>query len=155
MAMMKDLSRFTYYSWIESQHLRAIGWLDATSDFDIGSVPDEFLDRLALLIHDPWVPPFASLGWHDCELCAKSTSSITSIGNVEVSSRSSREIFVPWNGQIFICPESIGHYVACHRYVPPKEFVNAVCKCPPVRSMEFKKLFLESGGGVLLKAPGR
>lgn len=150
MTTLKDLSRFNYYPWIKSENLVAIGWLGPTSKFDVGNASDDFIRSMADVLRDPFTVPFAAMGWHDCELCIKGASSITSIGGVSVSSRSSREIYVPFESRIYVSPESIGHYIACHRYMPPKEYVKAVCNCPPVRSMEFKKLFLKCGGGALL-----
>jgi len=152
-ATLKDLSRFTYYPGIDSGSLLAVGWLGKTSKFTAGSISPNFLQRLASLISDSWLAPFASAGWHDCELCAPGTRSANWIGEIEIASASHREIFVPYEGRIFVSPESIGHYVACHRYCPPKEFIVAVETCPPVRSMDYKKLLLECGGGVLLGKP--
>lgn len=52
--------------------------------------------------------------------------------------------------RIFVCPEVILHYIACHHYRPPDPFLAAIAACPDTNSMDYKKLLLASGGRKLL-----
>ena len=119
--------------------------------YQTGSAPNDFFDRLTTLIADPWRPPFAAAGGHSCELCRPGVQSVSKFSGREFSSHSVQNIFVPHGGRVFVAPEGIAHYIACHRYVPPEEFMRAVLECPDVRSMAFKKLLLSCGGGILLR----
>jgi hypothetical protein len=46
----------------------------------------------------------------------------------------------------------MAHYVDAHHYLPPKEFVQAVLRCPPTDTMEYTRLLLANGGRTLLAA---
>lgn len=145
-----DLSPCTYFR-VEVPHtLRAIGWLGTLRPFQTGDVSDAFLQKLCQLIADPW-QPFVFMGGHDCELCRLGVRSTFFFGDHKLSSYSVSNLFVPHDGVIYVAPEGIGHYILCHRYVPPPEFIEAVLTCPPARSMEFRRLLLACGGGVFLR----
>ena len=73
----------------------------------------------------------------------------TSFEDCQISSRSWRNLFVPYDGVIYVAPEGIKHYIACHQYRPPDVFVEAVVNCPPQKSAEYQQLLLECGGKVL------
>ncbi len=153
MAEFTDLSPCTYFPVAEPNTLVSVGWLGPSLSFQTGSAPNDFFDRLTALIADPWHPPFAAAGGHSCELCQPGVQSVSRFSGREFSSHSVQNIFVPHGGRVFVAPEGIAHYIACHRYVPPEEFMQAVLECPDVRSMAFKKLLLSCGGGMLLRDP--
>ena len=60
-------------------------------------------------------------------------------------------LYIPHNGKIYVCPELITHYINAHHYEPPQEFCEAVLACPLMDSMEYKRLLIVCGGGVLWK----
>jgi hypothetical protein len=45
---------------------------------------------------------------------------------------------VPSGDRLFVAPVLVLHYVLEHRYLPPREFVDAVLKAPPPRSSRYQ-----------------
>ena len=78
------------------------------------------------------------MGVHECELCQFQPAEGTA------------NIFVPYQGNIYVAPELIVHYIAAHRYKPPQVFVDAVMACPTMNSMDYKKAVLANGGRPLV-----
>ncbi len=138
MAWYKDLSPIDYFGSEASAHLRAVGWLDKDQAFPIGDTDRDTFERLRELLKDPW-EPCVSVGWHECELCQFE-------GETGVSN-----LFVPGNGVIYVAPALITHYINSHKYLPPSEFIDAIMRCPDIRSMDYKKAILANGGRVLVK----
>ncbi|WP_139215492.1 DUF7919 family protein [Lysobacter sp. cf310] len=86
---------------------------------------------------NPW-QPFVTAGLHSCELCQFDAPKF------------SANIFIPFEGRIFVAPVGIVHYIAAHWYLPPSRFQEAVMHCPSMRSMEYKKAILSNGGRPLI-----
>jgi hypothetical protein len=122
---------------VQGSALVAIGWLSQDHAYPQGKVSDEFFVRLQVLCHDPW-EPFTAGGSHQCGLCQYD------------GPRFGTNLFVPAGDRIFVAPSAITHYIAAHWYLPPTPFVQAVLRCPPTRSMDYKKAILASGGRQLL-----
>jgi hypothetical protein len=98
--------------------------------------------KLGKLVVEPW-QPIAVGGFHHCELCQYDPPS----GHAN--------LFVPDGSRILVCPELVVHYIAAHHYRPPEEFLIAVMACPRTHAMDYKRLFLESGGRTLVKVSGK
>jgi len=137
MTTIRDLDRCDLLP-VDSDALRTVGWLGEDSDFQHGEVQLNFFERLKLLCADPW-EPVVSAGLHQCQLCQFD------------GPRFSRNVFVPYQGQIYVAPVGIVHYIAAHRYRPPQQFVDAVLACPPMRSMQYHKALLANGGRSLVR----
>ncbi len=82
-------------------------------------------------------------GFHKCELC-----------QFEGEVAGGTNLFVPGDGVLFVCPELILHYINAHGYQPPQSFCDAVMACPDTRSSEYKRLFLDNGGRILMRHVG-
>lgn len=149
MTTYADLGPIDYFALADSSSLRAVGWLGPEAEFPRGQVPQVFFGKLCALLAEPW-EPVASAGFHQCELCqfAGGPRSMQFDGmTIQVGASN---LFVPGEGCIYVAPSLVAHYIDAHRYRPPEEFVQAVLRCPPTRSMEFKRLLLASGGRSLL-----
>jgi hypothetical protein len=138
MTSIKDLEPCRYFP-LECDVLTAIGWLGKEVTFETGLVNEQFFFKLKELCSAPW-QPIASAGFHFCELCQFDAP------------RFSSNVFVPYEGKIYVAPVAIVHYVSAHWYRPPQVFVDAVLTCPPIRSMDYKKAFLVNGGRILVRA---
>jgi hypothetical protein len=138
MAAFKDLEYCDYFP-LESEGLIAIAWLNKDSAFEKGSVEERFFRKLCELTSEPW-QPIASAGIHLCELCQFDAPGF------------SDNVFIPYQGKIFVAPVAIVHYISTHWYQPPPIFVEAVLACPPMKSMEYKKALLNNGGRDLVKS---
>jgi hypothetical protein len=136
MAEYRDLSMCSYFG-PDHTALVAIGWLSAQSTFQKGSSSTAFSENLIQLLADPWQPVVA-VGGHQCELCQFD------------GPLGSKNLFVPFQGKIYVAPELIYHYMAAHWYKPPQEFVDAVMNCVSTRSMDYKKALLSNGGSSLV-----
>lgn len=123
-----------------SESLLAIGWLDRDVGYSKGTVSREFFEKLSELCQRPWQLA-ASAGRHQCNLCQFD------------GPRFGGEVYVPGNGKIYVAPLGVEHYVTTHWYLPPQEFIEAVLACPPMRSIQYYKALLASGGRALLKEP--
>ena len=102
----------------------AIGWLDATHQYPVGSVEPEFTARLfeACRVH----AVARTRGWHSCTLCPTTgpyptTATLSDqsmpLGDAEVR-------LLARDGTWLVAP--ILHYVTDHGYQPPQEFIEAV-----------------------------
>jgi hypothetical protein len=102
-------------------YVRAIGWLSGTEAFPVGDAPDEFVGRLRDFCAN-WPAAVQALDWpiacgfHLCELCNEFYAS----GNIGV----------PANKLLFVAPEMVAHYVEQHRYLPPRQFIDAILASP-------------------------
>ncbi len=137
MTAFNDLEKCNYFP-LDCGSLVAIGWLSAQSEYTKGEVSKEFFEKLTQMAKDPW-QPLVSAGIYHCELCQFNAPGFTN------------NVFIPFKGKIFVCPEAIVHYIAAHWYKPPQVFIEAVMNCPEMRSMEYKKAILSNGGRELIK----
>lgn len=129
----QDLTECTYFGEESAKILIAVGWLENGKDFPKGEIPKDIYEKLCEFSKNPW--SFAwFMGSHQCDLCQFA------------GENGLRNIFIPHNGKIYVCPELITHYINAHFYHPPKEFIEAVVVCPPMRSMEYLKKILANGG---------
>ena len=135
----EELTECDYFGEEYAKILTAVGWLENEKPFATGKVPTDFFEKLSELQKNPWT--FASFcGFHECNICQfKGKSGI-------------KNIFIPYNNRIYVCPELITHYINNHFYLPPGEFIEAVLNCPPQKSMEYLKKMLENGGRDLIRA---
>jgi hypothetical protein len=133
-----DLEPCTYFGY-ESADLLAVGWLTAAEPYTTGNSDPNFFEVLSDKAKSPWMPCFF-MGFHGCELCQFQPA------------RGAANIFFPHRGKIYVAPDLIVHYIAAHHYLPPDDFVEAVMACPDMKSMEYKKAILKSGGKALLDA---
>ncbi len=141
MSWYEDLSPIDYFGSEASTHLRAVGWLARDHPYPVGETDRETFERLRELLKDPWQPCIAA-GGHECELCQFD------------GQMGSSNLFVPGNGVLYVAPELITHYINSHRYLPPAEFIEAIMRCPDMRSMDYKKAILENGGRALVRQAG-
>jgi len=133
--------------------LIAVGWLAQGEPYSRGPISKEFVDALLSLLGDPW-QPFYLLGWHCCEFCRISGGPATLrlrkpddlVKRADLSvSLGTLNLFVPHEGNIFVSPSLIAHYVDAHEYAPPEIYQTAVLRCPPMRSIEYLKAILNDG----------
>lgn len=122
----------------------AVGWLEPSNDYSKGEVSLAFFDRLCMLLGDPWHPPFASGGFHQCGFCRFTGGGKTSFRNQSVEAWANRTLFVPSKGTLFVTPSNLAHYVDAHGYCPPLEFQNAVMNCPDQQSSDYKRALLST-----------
>ena len=126
MTFYPDLSETTMIT--AGHHIRAIGWLDDKHDFPTGSAPPTFVHKLRritekhsetlLALYDNEFDFLRNqfFGFHTCELCHNFNHG----GNIAV----------PTEGELYVAPAMILHYVEVHGYLPPTQFVDAVLESP-------------------------
>jgi len=136
MAEYADLTQCDYFP-VKCSALLAVGWLSAETRYTIGDSDPSFFAKLLELAESPWQPVVCA-GFHECELCQFQPALGTA------------NIFVPYEGNIYVAPELIVHYIAAHRYKPPRIFIDAVVTCPRMNSMDYKKAILANGGRSLV-----
>ena len=141
--------------------LRSVGWLSYEHAFSIGPVPLTVFTRLERLLEAPFQPR-GYLGSHRCDLCAATrfdalSEAIQRAGFPERrvdlppvilrrKSEGIRNLLVPGEHEVYVCPELIIHYIADHGYSPPGEFCRAVLRCPPIPSMRYFHALIRAGG---------
>lgn len=121
---------------------RNVGWLAPGHDFPIGDAPKDFVDELGALCARYRYAQ--ARGFHDCAFAHEngdlnySLYGLTVTVSGEQIALGSAEIRVAAeDGTILIAPNLILHYVTYHRYLPPREFVEAVLArrpAPPERN---------------------
>ena len=139
-AGLPDLSPCSYLP-VVADHILAVGWIDKGSEFATGPTPPEVFARLQTFASRPW-QPFVTAGIHECNLC-----------QFQGEKSGTVNLFIPCAGKIYVCPELITHYINAHYYSPPAEFCAAVLACPPMDSMEYKRLLIACNGRVLWETP--
>ncbi len=114
--------------------LRAVGWLEYPHSFTRGTVPANFVARLADLVDQARsnFPHEVFRGGYTCTLCAVEART----GPSEIG-WSQENLIIPGDGEVFAAPGGIVHYVSDHAYCPPISFVQAVFNCPPIGSPEY------------------
>jgi hypothetical protein len=137
MACFKDLEHCNYFR-LHCETLTAIAWIERDSIFDKGPVEEPFFRKLCELVSNPW-QPVKCMGFHSCELCQFD------------GPWCANNIFIPYQGKIFVAPVAIIHYISTHWYQPPSIFIEAVMACPPMKSMEYQKALLNNGGRGLVR----
>lgn len=140
MTWFADLTPCDFISSIADGPFLAVGWLRRAGDFPTGSTSRDVFARLVDLVRDPW-QPFVTAGNHECDLC-----------QFEPEAVGSKNLFVPGDGVIYVAPELITHHINAHRYRPPEEFCKAVLACPPMQSIDYKRMLLENGARQLIQS---
>jgi len=135
LAWYADHADCEYFRTWHPSLLRAVGWLERGKPYTQGTVEPQIFNALTELLKDPWEPGLF-MGFHECDLCS---------GNGEYGKRN---LFIPSDGFLFVCPELILHYIKHHEYVPPVAFCDAVLVCPPMNS----KAYLETVEPIWQKA---
>lgn len=116
---------------VTGNHVRAIGWLHPDYPHATGSASLEFVDRLKPFAEKCGASAHAlyfgaSGGLHRCEFCGKAWGSCN--------------FGVPHGSVLYVAPEMVAHYVECHGYCPPNEFIEAVLRCPMPDTQEYQVL---------------
>ncbi len=132
MTYFPDLSNCTYFGDQLTPHLLAIGWIDFNQSYSKGQLSDKRVYDRLLKFRYEGIEYHNRLGPYKCQLCQFEWGI--------------RNLFIPGNGFIFVCPEMITHYINSHWYHPPPVFCDAVMACPDMQTTEYKKLFLQNGG---------
>ena len=139
MARYVDLDPCDYVRLnLARRHLAlAVGWLDPDFSYPLGDVPDSFLDRLAELSSRAGHPHQTWFGFHMCELSDSCREQTSPSPDERFPPSSGQEIFVPYEGCLFVSPDNIGHYIVAHGYAPPRVFIRAVESCPAAAGEEY------------------
>lgn len=144
MTYFADLSPCKYFSCDDENKLIAVGWLDREHPYERGPMEEPVVARLCELLVDPWQPAIA-MGPADCEFCRFSYGPASFSYGGSTAGLGVSNIFIPADGFLFVAPSLILHYIDSHEYAPPKEFCDAVLKCPEMRSMDYLRALLASG----------
>jgi len=110
-------------------HVRSVGWLAERHAFTTGEAPADLVALLEEHLEDHW-GIFAMAGCHDCEFCK----------SAGLRHSDSRNLFIPGPDAVYFVPGMIVHYITRHRYLPPREFIEALRACPPQGSDDFMAL---------------
>lgn len=110
-------------------HVRAVGWLDASQPYTKGPVPPEFVLRLREFVAQSSISSEALYfgafgGFHTCEFCQQN--------------HETRNFGVPFGEALFVAPAMISHYVEQHEYAPPGIFVTAVLVSPLPDTLKYR-----------------
>ena len=146
MTWYADLSSCDYFGAEFAPRLRAVGWLDPGHAYTTGDVADDVFERLCTLLQSP-ISFVASPGGHGCAFCRfTGGAGVATYRGYRVCGYSTAVLLVPGDGILYVTPEAVTHYIDAHRYRPPVEFCRATLACPDMRSMAYKRAFLENGG---------
>jgi len=69
-----------------------------------------------------------SRGFHICPFCEERKLGIpVPIGGKSLTLGSAEIEIADKQGNVYVAPDLIFHYIADHQYLPPQEFIVAVC----------------------------
>jgi len=121
---------------------RNVGWLAPGHHFPTGDAPKDFIDELGALCAGYRYAQ--TRGFHDCtfdhgndDLDHSLYGLTVTIDGEKVALGSAEIRVVAEDGTVLIAPNLILHYVTYHRYLPPREFIEAVLArrpAPPERN---------------------
>lgn len=104
--------------------VKNVGWIDLSSEYTKGKVPEFFLVKLKSLLvgnklFNAVVEPIRTLPF--CPIC----------GELKIADGAGfflpdAELWIPAQNMIFASPITIAHYVEVHDYLPPKEYIQAI-----------------------------
>ena len=119
----KDLSKYKYVG--KADNSLNIGWLSRCHKFKTGEVPEEFVNKLWKYLR---YPVQVCRGFHVCELCKEPYNGPLIVKNKGTLRKTGYYEMRIWgkDGKIYAVPSLIYHYVTCHNYKPPQEFIDAV-----------------------------
>ncbi len=112
MAWFEDLTPYSYGPAPEGDVLN-VGWLDRDHSFVAGEPEPGLAERLLELAIERAVN--RSRGWQDCHFCSGEYP-------IRVAYAGGERAL----GDGLAAPNLIAHYVASHRYIPPRALVEAV-----------------------------
>ena len=130
MTYYEDLSPYQYVKDSIPAGVTAVnvGWLEPEEDYAKGSVPDGFIDSLAIIVRDS--RQMKMRGWHGCRLPhighQEPYPTVVVVGGQKVSLGGAEVRVVAKSGEWMIAPDLVLHYVSNHSYKPPKDFIEAV-----------------------------
>jgi hypothetical protein len=114
--------------------IRSIGWLSGEQPFSTGVLADcdlymaRFSD--ALQSDHAW-------GYHTCEFCSHDACPHQQgKGQICQVASGNGVALVPGSRYLFVTPVMLGHYITIHQYLPPAEFLDALCSCPSCKSFD-------------------
>jgi hypothetical protein len=108
-----------------SEGVIRIGWLDRDAPFSQGVADPEFVERLKFHYNRR---VRQSRGFHECPFCEESRFGLPMELNEKTLTLGSAEIEIKDNqGRVFVAPDLLYHYITEHHYLPPREFIEAVC----------------------------
>lgn len=138
MTWYPDLANCDYFGAEVASKLKSVGWLASGNPLATGRTAPELFNKLKEYFRDPW-QPVVFMGVHECEFCV-----------YEPDARGGKNLFIPGDGFLYVCPQLILHYMNCHSYQPPEAFIVATMQCPEMRSREYHRLLLNNGGRELI-----
>jgi hypothetical protein len=123
MAYYPDLSPYTYSGVVPG--LINIGWLGGGKPFLKGLVERRTLAKIGRLCGSP---SNLTRGFHVCPWCDERPTKEDFLGDGQLRMLGNGEIHVSAGGihWVYSAPTLIYHYIVRHRYLPPKEFLDAV-----------------------------
>jgi len=125
--------------------LRAVGWLAHPHPFNTGATLPPFVSKLQNLVQQAR-STFAHCNFRGVMFCSICKSEgLNSPGPIW----SQENIFVPGDGVVYVAPGGIVHYVEAHSYLPPREFIDAVLRCPDCNSSEFRDALRAANAGAI------
>ena len=131
MAYFADLTDYAY-GMLEPGLLN-VGWLEVTQTFATGRTEKAFHDALAKCV---CFPVNIYRGWHVCDLCEHHQTDDDQVRPYNLDGREigggNGEIRIhSVTGERFCAPTLVLHYVTCHEYKPPAQFIDAVMSTGP------------------------
>jgi hypothetical protein len=141
-----DLSKYSH-QWIDSNHKSptalSIGWIDRDHPYKLGDVPSNFLDSLWNFC---FYPTLLKLGYYECSFCNTPVSGLLANRNGQETVLGAGEIWIFGKNDLFyVAPDLIYHYITCHNYCPPEEFIQAVLFSPQPGSEEYRRFVKNMG----------
>ena len=117
----EDLTPYEYNSAYKGLN---VGWLDGSHEFSTGRPPKGLLDAIFKAVASGKLSRCACAGFHTCEICGTKKVVFKRRGAEIIVGTS--EIAVEYNGETFVAPSLIYHYVRTHKYLPPEPFVSGM-----------------------------
>jgi hypothetical protein len=103
-----------------------IGWLSREYPFANGSTSPRFLDKLRLCYQRRVKQ---TRGFQVCPFCEERRIGLPVEIDGKIITLGSAEIEVTdEKGRTYAAPDLLYHYITEHHYLPPEEFIEAVCR---------------------------
>jgi hypothetical protein len=124
MTYFADLTAYSYLPRHADGSVN-VGWLGPDQGYPAGQVAGEVVTAVLRLVRSD--PVNRTRGLHDCELCVNPPRPIIMAADGAEIVLGNCEIRVQGSGPVvYAAPSLLAHYLAGHRYLPPRSFIDAV-----------------------------
>ena len=138
-----DLSQYNNQKYLSPDLFKDVynvGWLNSDHSFPTENSDSTLLSKIRnIILNHQGVGLTLERGIGACPLC----NEVISIPRANLSERylGISEIWIPFNGKVYVSPDMIFHHILIHSYKPPQTFEKAILNFDSESKWDSHKFF--------------